>query len=406
MNTTDYLIRLQPVGPYYFGQEVKPELGNRNAYFQHSADFPQQSALLGLMRYEILMQLGISLDSRHSSKGDESEARKVIGDSGFNPWTESTPAISREPLDFGYIHSLSPIFIIDGVHSLFHRNKEYVRTKKGDKKQTKKEISLRPVRVSLAGSHGKLGFDANGETIDYTSKDEMVSLLATSDFCERLPYEAVIHDQVSVGINKHWGPSETEDSYYMRTYKSLYAFGDKVFPDEPSRGVYRKHLVERYAFGMYARLNKEFPFQNGKRVVFFGKERSTFLLEVTALPQQSKDLDDYFPHQPDEPDGEVCKAMLLSDAFVDESDIPDMNKLCLLQLTDTVQFRHIVRRTERQLIGARPTFSGRLLNLIKRGSVFYMKPDSKKQFVDIFKKQAAFRQIGYNYFLIFKVKVA
>lgn len=102
-----YLVTLKPLKPFFFGGEVTfGALGAENgSYLVQSKKFPQQTALLGMIRKEILIQAGLLTTKRRGEWVDnKEEAKKLVGDTKF---------LFNEKQDFGVLKSISPIFIID-----------------------------------------------------------------------------------------------------------------------------------------------------------------------------------------------------------------------------------------------------------------------------------------------------
>lgn len=103
-----YLITLRPIENYFFGGEVTlGDLGDKSAqnYFVKSNPLPQASALLGLVRYEILRQHNL-LSYDPSDEEKRKQVCALIGEKGFDM---ENPALS-----YGIIQALSPVFLTDG----------------------------------------------------------------------------------------------------------------------------------------------------------------------------------------------------------------------------------------------------------------------------------------------------
>ena len=101
-----YLVTLKPLKPFFFGGEITfGELGSANSsYLVHSKKFPQQTALLGVIRKEILIQSGLLLTKRNGEWVDnKSEAKKMVGDTKF---------LFNQEQNFGLLKSISPVFLI------------------------------------------------------------------------------------------------------------------------------------------------------------------------------------------------------------------------------------------------------------------------------------------------------
>ncbi len=125
-----YLVIVKPLEPFFFGgdrtfgalrdmteNEVNAKyasgdrtfgaLGEENSnYLVHSRPFPQQTALLGIIRKEILIQKGLLTKKRRGEWIDDynkSKAKNLVGDTKF--------AFNKEQ-NFGVLNNISPIFLI------------------------------------------------------------------------------------------------------------------------------------------------------------------------------------------------------------------------------------------------------------------------------------------------------
>lgn len=100
--TYKYIVRLTPVGSYFFGGETTFGDGKNQNYLVRSCILPQVSAVLGVLRYEILrrnnlLETGTENDAEKKEKWPE-----YIGE----PFNIENPADS-----YGQIKEISPIFI-------------------------------------------------------------------------------------------------------------------------------------------------------------------------------------------------------------------------------------------------------------------------------------------------------
>lgn len=104
-----YLVKLKPLEAYFFGgEQTFGKFGNKEEsnYLVKSRKFPQQTALLGAIRKEILIQANL-LKKRNNGEwiddSDKEEAKKLIGDTKFNFNSEN---------DFKTLQNISNIFLI------------------------------------------------------------------------------------------------------------------------------------------------------------------------------------------------------------------------------------------------------------------------------------------------------
>jgi len=104
-----YMITLTPLEPFYFGGDVT--FGKRGdkengTYLVTSRYFPQQTALLGVLRKEMLIQEGLLTRKVRGEWVDEQlkgQAKELVGDGKFE--------FDREQ-SFGKLGSISPLFLL------------------------------------------------------------------------------------------------------------------------------------------------------------------------------------------------------------------------------------------------------------------------------------------------------
>lgn len=114
-----YLITLKPLEPFMFGgNQTFGALGDKEAgsYLVKSRQFPQQTALLGMLKKEMMTQAGLLTRKRRGEwvdKQKQSKAVDLVGSQKFD-------MLSSNIQKFGAIRSMSPIF-------LMQNNKRYIK---------------------------------------------------------------------------------------------------------------------------------------------------------------------------------------------------------------------------------------------------------------------------------------
>lgn len=107
--TKSYLITLTSTGKFFFGGDmaftVNGEKTDFTSYIIKSNRFPQQTSLLGMLRFLILSNAGENIFADNQIV-DSDEAAKIIGPTSF--------CVNGKKNDYGKIVSISPCFIIDG----------------------------------------------------------------------------------------------------------------------------------------------------------------------------------------------------------------------------------------------------------------------------------------------------
>lgn len=107
MDTKKYIIKLTPLGRYFFGGEntFGEGKGKSYNYFACSETMPQVSSIIGMLRYEILRRSG-ALD-RHIA---QEQWHTIIGEQSFSL---DDMLCSDKPVVFGLISAISPVFLCD-----------------------------------------------------------------------------------------------------------------------------------------------------------------------------------------------------------------------------------------------------------------------------------------------------
>lgn len=115
-----YLVKLTPLGKFFFGGDMSFKSGrekedeNYVSYIIHSSTMPQQTSLLGMLRFLLLSSNEELFDKAgqhiiEDKTGQDiikNEVKKLIGERSFS--VDSKAHVSK---DFGYIKSLGPCFL-------------------------------------------------------------------------------------------------------------------------------------------------------------------------------------------------------------------------------------------------------------------------------------------------------
>jgi CRISPR-associated protein Cmr3 len=100
-----YLITLKPLKHFFFGSEQTFGEGEAQNYFAKSALFPQQSAVLGMLKKEMLKKERLITRKIKDEWGEDKEAiEEIIGKGKFAIDT-------TEDLDYGKIKSISEVIL-------------------------------------------------------------------------------------------------------------------------------------------------------------------------------------------------------------------------------------------------------------------------------------------------------
>jgi len=115
-----YLVTLTPLEPFLFGGDTtfgKHANKEEGSYIVKSTNYPQQSAILGMLRREFMVQAGCLTRKRQGEWVDVGEKKEIaealVGREKFD-------MKKREKQEFGTIEQISPLF-------LMRREKRYIK---------------------------------------------------------------------------------------------------------------------------------------------------------------------------------------------------------------------------------------------------------------------------------------
>lgn len=366
-----FKINLLPLGPYFFGQDARSELGNRQMYFRRSAAFPSQSTLLGVMRHQLLLQHGLAIP-RVNPLGDPEE---LIGKIGFKP--------GQVNHGYGKIKSLSPVFLQqNGEGHYFLRDREWGMGNEGKDVRmvdTGRTLNYRNLGVT-DGTIPIMEHDIGGKAVEYTAKSGFEEYLhdPTMSSDRKVKFEKVIGIAPMVGVYK----------FVYRNYE--HGDNEQGF----FKNVFRR-LEKEWSFAFQLEMTDCQSLQpSGPRVVIMGKERSAFLISIEPL-NTPVDFSVGVPCP-----GTLQKILLLSDAEVDEARLLTYSELIN---GDTVSYRSITKAYRKNAskwyanLNRKRDLSASC-NLLRRGTVIYTK--QADQVVALLKENTSWHQIGNNHYTI------
>ncbi len=231
-----YLIQLKPVDKFFFGGEITFEdNSSQSNYLVRSEKYPQQTSILGMLRYQILKQKNL-LKETYSDKEKEL-VKDYIGEKSF----------SEDSLEnnFGYIREISPVFI---CHTNDGKNTYHITSPKMKDPEFKK-------------GNGKCSF--NGivrEYIPYIEGYQSKLGFKNDDIMDR-----ILKEVSQIGIKKSQNGTTDTDAFY------------KIFSYKMSKNY-------SYAFI----LDSDEKIEDD--IVYLGAERSAFQMKVSDFSQDYKTL--------------------------------------------------------------------------------------------------------------------
>ena len=359
MNKT-YLITLTPTGKFFFGGDMTFKVNGEDteftSYIIRSNKFPQQTSLLGMLRFLVLRNDDAVFDSKTQSIKDKPEASRKIGENSFE--------VSGMKGNFGYIESIGPCFL-------------QVR-----KQSQWTDMQVAPKDALLNVDFGKAcqavinGILVDVPEMSYDSK-EYYETSYLCGCCGKPTNESeIFKEDVCVGINRDIKTGKTEDNALFKQVS--YRFNNKDC---------------QYRFAFYATVDENVPLASyDGQLVSVGGDSSQFVIGIKEVEPMVE------RHE-----SGTC-VVLESPAYLDNKDKKEDLKDVRFAITDIIPFKCMKTKTEnvksynkRNLV---EEYSDGL-SLYDKGSVFYFKNKAGAEaFAKKLEDRADFRQIGYNHYWI------
>lgn len=386
-----YLIKLKPIGKYFFGGDMTFEVGGKNnkdfnsrysSYIIESNKFPQQTSLLGMLRYLLLTKSPEVFSLVKNQITNKSDAANVIGQASFSVIPDHK-LDEKQDSRFGKIVSIGPCFLLheyskeDGlVEEYFHSAPKDFQLMISFKYGLEAYYNGNALKVpSIRYKVKKEQPDGveRIEILNYSSKAEFDTIYINGNGSTIKEDDIFIKD-IRIGINKSYeGKTSHDDKGY---YKQI---------------SYR--LKDGFSFAFVAEVDFDLS-ECQNELVFLGADGSEFSLSANLLSDRFQT-----PHYPKGitlVEG-AYRVILLSDSLLDTEDI---KKACF-NISESIPFRFLKTNVDCEnynVLGGKVKRSAKKYYLYEKGSVFYFEnEDSANDFVKLVEGKDEFHQIGYNY---------
>lgn len=362
-----YLITLKPLGKYFFGGDMTFQVGADekskfneafSSYIIASNKFPQQTSLLGMMRYLLLNQSPKEVFSQDCNRIiDQSKAKGLIGEESFKVLTGH-----NQLNDFGKIKSLGPCFLKNNKEAFLPVPKDYHFSISFGNNESS-SVYYNAHALSLPSIDG------------YSAKESYDSLyigLYSGTVCKE---DKIFQKDIRIGINKNYkGRSDTKGFYKQISYR----------------------LKDNFHFAFVVDCDFDLKACQNE-IVSLGADGSRFSLSATLLSENRIELT--YPKDSLKEVTGGSRVILLSDTFLDVADLASVR----FSITGTIPFRFLCTNIETKnydILGDVKRIKERYY-LYERGSVFYF--DDKTAavaFGQLVNNKKEFCQIGYNNYMI------
>jgi CRISPR-associated protein Cmr3 len=388
---TIYQVHLTPLERFFFGSEKTFGKNNQDSYFVRSRYYPQQTTILGMLRYLLLFQN--DLMDKTGKVSNEDAANQLIGKSGFSPVSDT---------NYGKILSISPIFIDGSDGTYLTLSREYAVQPWKDLYSLRTQLSVFPLHFEWVKHETIYSPLLRGITPKSIFPDLLINErngtirpLQPMEGLSKTIGSPVFQNEMQVGITKKEKHEEDEAGFYKQ------------------EGLW---MNRGFSYMFYLELEKEDSFVLQDADVPMGSDQSWFHFECKKCVDTIDKLSLQklvFNHAQDvfkQNNPLSSKMVLLSDVWLPlDSYKTIFPSERVFSSCDTLTFRYIESLNEKQKrdrdnfylannsIRLRKSILTKVL--LKRGGVFYFQSSEEKaKAMNLLQKESsAFYKIGYNY---------
>lgn len=325
----NYLIKITPLEPYTFGGErgfTYNGVDDNGTYYMGSKEIPEQTTILGTLRYLLLKSEGVLKSPPNYSNYEKTKNARICGGDTFQFESDKEQSL-------GFIEEVSPLFIMDKQENIYIPN-PFCNIGKDGKLQLMKMTE--GVECSLGNG---FAFPENSEAGYEAKKGYGSGFLCISD--DKLSNVKKTEDIFTKQLISGNNISQTDDAYFKR----------EVFV-----------MKEGMSFAVYLTLSDEAKDLSESNIIYMGKKNSAFKFETQQINDKNESLDRkveaFFIKRNMSNSWSYC----LSDVFVEEI------KYSNFAIVETKKLRNL--KTEYKDKGFSRSRQKRY-ELIKAGSCFY-----------------------------------
>lgn len=355
-----YIVKLIPTGRFFFGGDMTFSIsgdGNKShnekfsSYIIRSLKFPQQTSLLGMLRFLLLSNDSQVFDTSSQKIIHKGEAENLIGKQSF---TVNNP--THEENVFGKIKSIGSCFLYKDKECYYQAPFDYTW-----------EMNSYEVQASLNGKSVSIPSIKVGKK-EYTSKTG-IDKCFLSKSGNVLKEEDVFQEDGRIGIRKGINGKTEDEAFYKQIGYRLkneccFVFDVEVSDIDLTDSKYNGQLVS------------------------VGADSSMFIIQIE---KGSIDVD--LPSSYNKKNKDWEKIVLLADTYLPNTDLEKVN----YAISEIKPFRFISTTIENKSYHIMHNLHDRSkrYNLFAAGSVFLVKDAAS--FKMVVEEKREFVQIGYNH---------
>ena len=340
-----YLVKLKPLDWYFFGGEKTFGDDNKAEYLAKSNLLPQQTAILGMLRYQLLTQAKWLIGDKNRSNAKQTDIDDLIGPSSFS--------IQNKTASFGKISKISPICICRTDKDT-NADKFYVPVPLDNGYDVKFADCD---NVSLNGQNPNVVVDV--KSFDHKKYENYEKWGASVQ--DIISVDDIFETKSQIGITKQTGSQEDKCFYKQEVCR----------------------LKDSFEFAFWVDIDGKLDSDK----VFLGAQRSCFAMTVEVK-------DEVFSPFSTASNGRI---VLLSNTYVENLD--GLKNLCQFMWSDSIPFRNMETVANGKYKSGHVSYNKQdvCFNFLKAGSVLYF-DENNGQEIEKLLNQKYLQYIGYNHF--------
>lgn len=354
-----YLVKLMLLGKFFFGGDMTFKVDDEetafSSYIIHSFMTPQQTSILGMMRFLILSNNEDAFNCKGNCIKNVDKANELIGIQGF-----VVGSSEHNRSNYQSIKNIGPCFIWETQkHKAFFKGVKDMDLQMGKEDMVDATINMMSVQLP------KINIKKDGEMKPFTVKDYLPCCYISLDG-EKLKESDIFIEDTRIGINKSYTGKSENNAFYKQV-------------------AYRLEKNFCFAFEVEVADSIDLTAYN-KQVVKLGADDSSFVFEAERVEKV-----DYPVSKED------LRVILLSDTYL--PDIADCKLLFAITEVRPFRFLSMANSTNAQdyNVKYKSSRSAERYDLYQAGSVFYFENKSDKEaFCKLIDGYKEFKQIGYN----------
>lgn len=393
-----FKITLVPMERFFFGSDNTFGNNNLQNYYIRSMHFPQQTTLLGALRY-LLLKCFDMMDKDGSIK-DSEKSIKLIGETGFS--------VKRGKNKYGIIERLSPLFITGPDGDYIVNSREYGLDWVEDEINGERQHQIIPLFYKPQKGSSILHKQnyhiplLSGITSKTVIPDLLLSVntgklrnIMYNPLTPLDPNNGIFIEEEQIGINK----KQIKNALFKQI-------------------GYR--LTNGYSFSFYAEFkdDKNLKMRDIKDTpIKMGSDQSWFIVSAHLITEQNN-LPELFKNPLKKlfrfPNSASSKVVLLSDAYIEKEVFKEKVNYAISEIypfrfmTTYSQSAHIMQSKDvyNNIKGGYKIAKGlQNFELIKKGSVLFVNHNDKEGLIKLLSGEgdypevnySSFYQVGYNY---------